>query len=323
MAFAELEASGSQQAPIELKLTWESEQKTQQQTISINPMEIEVVRPPVSRVAVVSYSILKDLGIPLIVGILAYLFQQALQERSKIQAVRNALLPTATTNAVKYLLPVAGSIRNLKRAVAEASSASSGSGRSEKQQEGFFYFVFTFKRMRDLLTVGGGFFFDNIPSEELADECWRAVRRRALEVFGSIDLSHTLDLMEGHETISLFFSQFPINKNILSGSLSPAQRAAVRVWEKFPSWVAVGPPNPDLEVLSVLGDVMQSESNRLFLGWYERVDRPSARDIEAWRQNLQAFQAAYPSYPNKLGEKLDNFVRSFPLWTRLLNRIWL
>ena len=311
MAFAELKSSGSpgkHPRPITVSVTWSLRGKSEQQSIKIQPAE---VAPHAPHWVVVVYSFLKDFGLPLLLGVLAYLFQQILQERSRVQSAHSTILPTATTNAVKYLLPVAAAIRNLRRVLAEAEGIPPDQPQWQaKQQEAFFYFVFLLKRMRDLNFVGGGFFLGDVSSEVLVAECWRAVHRRAIEHFGYLDLSHAQDLLEGHETFSLFLGQFEEPPN-------PAQTAARRVAGSFPDWSRATQSNADLQLLSVVSGILQFEANRLYLGWYEKVDSPDEATLGHWKAAIDAFQAAHPHILVDLDSKFDDYVKNFPWQVRV------
>jgi hypothetical protein len=305
MAFAELKSSGGRPKPIVAHVAWDRGGVPEERAITINPVEVV---PHAPRWTVVVYSLLKDFGLPLLLGILAYFFQQVLQERSRVQAARNAILPTATTNAVKYLLPAASAVWNLKRTVGEAALLEDENKQREKNREAFFYFVFLFKRMRDVSRVGGGFFLDDPSSEQLAAECWRGVLRRASSHFGYLDLSYVMDLMEGKETISQFLDQLQSTGE----TASLAQVAAHRAEKQFETWSRGGDLNPDLGLLKAMAEVLQIEADRLYLGWYEEVENPSVETLLRWKAAIQAFLDTYPDLQVDLAGKLEKYVKTLP-----------
>jgi hypothetical protein len=307
MAFAELKSSAKpdqEPAPITATVAWKLKGKTETLSVPIQPV---TVAPHAFHWVIVVYSLLKDLGLPLLLGVLAYLFQQILQERSRAESAHSTILPTATTNAIRYLLPAAAAIRNLRRVLVEAEVNPADRRQNQaKHQQAFFYFVFLLKRMRDMNSIGGGFFLADVSSEALVAECWRAIHRRAIDHFGYLDLSYTQDLMDAHETISLFLDQF-------GGRLNQAQIAALRVAEKFPEWSRDTERNADLKLLRVLAEILQVEANRLYLGWYEQVDSPDEKTLVHWKQAMEAFRETHSKTDgDRLLGKLDGYIKNLP-----------
>ncbi|MDP9120888.1 MAG: hypothetical protein M3O15_05875 [Acidobacteriota bacterium] len=294
MVFAEIKPSvhSGGPGPVTLRVTWQlAGQAPVTEAVKIPRVE---VAPHAYHGIVIAYALLKDLGLPLVLTILAFLFQQILHEGSRSESARNAMLPTATTNASKYFLPAASAARSLERVLKEAEALSPEPPDNPrwwaKHQEAFFYFLFMFKCMRDGNTVGGGFFFRDTLGENLAAGCWGAVYRRAIEHFGYLQLSHAQDLLEGHETISRFLDRLRSSDR----SLEPARQATRDVADGFLAWAGGGNGNPDRGLIQVLGEVLEYEANRLYLGWYDKVEIPSQETLARWKQVIEAFQAAYP-----------------------------
>ena len=301
MAFAELKSfglRGGTPRPLTARIAWTRNQKEESLRIQIQPVE---VAPHAPQWVVAVYSLLKDFGLPLLLGILAYFFQQIQQERSRAHEAHSAILPTATTNATNYMLPAAAASRNMRNMIEEAGQPNHPQWQ-EKQQQAFFYFVLLLKKMRDLNSVGGGFFFADVSSEVLAARCWRAVYRHAIEHFGYLNLSYTQDLLGEHHTISYFLDQF--NK-----PLNPAQAAARKVAENFPSWSA---DKSVLCLLDVLEELMQIEANRLHLGWYDKVDSPDETTLQRWAKAIRDFQNAHYQLSGDLATLLKNYIKDLP-----------
>jgi hypothetical protein len=312
MVFAELKTSGVNPDPIRAVFSWKVEGKRESHQIENHPAD---VAPHARQWVVEAYALFKDFGLPLLLGLLAYLFQHALQDRSRTQAAHNVILPTATANAIKFLLPVASGVRNLRRLLddAEASSALGAADLLHYRatlQESFFYFIFVLKRMRDLVTVGGGFFLKSLEVEGLVAECWRIFNRRVIDYFGYLDLSHTQDLMEGHETISQFFDQLETQ----DPSLASAQSAARRIAGVFPKWGKGGGSNPDVRLLVLVAEILQIEGNRLYLGWYEEVESPDFATLERWSATLRELPSGAA---DNLIPKLDRYVNTLSPRVRL------
>jgi hypothetical protein len=313
MAFAELKSAGSTKDKLTASIAWVAAGKAQEHSIRIDPVKV-ASRVPSGIVA--GYSLLKDLGLPLLLGVLAFFFQRSLYERSRVQTVRSALLPTATANAVHYLLPVSSAIGSLNKVTSDAAATEDIDKKILRWRQSFFYFAFLLKRMRDLGTEGGAIFLDNPSSEEIVVACWRAVQLRAIDCFGYLEVSHTMDLMVDHESFSLFMSQLPSFRDLLGKPPSSARIAAMQFRDKFWKLAAGGGLKADLEILGVMGEILQLEVNRLFLGWYEKLDFPSVKTFCGWKDACQAFQTTHPVYAGDLVEKLNNYIADYPWWKR-------
>ena len=309
MVFAELKSAASTKGQIKARLAWVADGKAREELAAIEPV---TVVPRIRSWVVASYSLLKDLALPLLVGVLAFIFQRSLQERTRVQTVRNAILPTATANAVNYLLPVTSTIQTLRKFTKEAAEATDAQEKALKWQQSFFYFVFLLKRMRDQLLKGGAIFLEDTDSEGIVVQCWAAVYFHAVESFGYLELSHAVDLMEDHESFSLFMDQLHGLQDLLGPRPSGDRIAAMRFRTKFLTLTAAGDFNTDLGVLGVMEEILRLEINRLFLGWYERIDHPSANDFSAWKNAISAFDAAHPEHAAGLAEKLERYIAAFP-----------
>jgi hypothetical protein len=239
-----------------------------------------------------------------LLGILAFAFQHIIQERSREQSTRNALLSTATTNAVQYLLPISTAVEGLR------------SHTKDSVDRGFFYFVFALKRMRDLSSSGGGFFFEDTRSKELPNQCWSVVFGRLVKGFGYVDLSYAMDLMEKRETVSKFLRLLEPPK----GVPNEAQLALMRVHECFMAWSKDIASDLDLGLLGIMSEVIQFEANRLYLGWYKEVPSPSLETLHGWQGAIVAFAAVDSARAKGLLEKLDSYVKTLPWPVR--SRFW-
>jgi hypothetical protein len=107
--------------------SWQTSGGAQRQgAVEIGP--IQVAHRPASPLAVTStaiYTFFKDLGLPLVLVLLAYLFQQLQHEQARLEETRHFerehreetrqfFLARATDNAVRYLLPLVGAATSLQ-----------------------------------------------------------------------------------------------------------------------------------------------------------------------------------------------------------------
>ena len=236
---------------------------------------IDVAEPP-WRFSAAIYSLLKDLALPVLLGLLAFSLQQSLQDRARTQAVRQALTPRATENALRYLAPIGFASLNLQRAIEKTRDPT----------EAFFYLVFVIKKMRDVSQADGGIVLGSLESENFTASCWAIFLARVKERYGYMDVSHAVDLMEDHESISQFYSALRDSPK----AIRPVRKAAVlRFQQKYLKDFADGNLGPHLPpVLQIMAKVLLPEINWLHRGWYE--DKELKEDLKVPTDSIKKWQ---------------------------------
>lgn len=63
-----------------------------------------------------------------------------------------------------------------------------------------------------------------------------------------------------------------------------------------------------------MADVIQIETNRLYLGWYEQVENPTPEQLVRWEGAIRDFQRDHPGLGVDLARKLKEYVKTLP-WT--------
>jgi hypothetical protein len=269
-----------------------------------------VAEPP-RRFSAAIYSVLKDLALPVLLGILAFGFQHSLQERARAQAVRQALIPRATENVVRYLLPIVSAVSSLQKAVTNGETTAA-----------FFYLVFVLKRMRDLTTAGGGIVLGNLASERFPMDCWGIFFARMKQRYGYMDLSHTMDLMTDHESISQFCTALldapEATRAVRTAAVLRFQQEYLKDFakENFGSQLL-------LPILQIMAKVFEVEGNWLHRGWYEDEELNEELKVPTDKWRLTITNADLGAKAKLLLEsitKYETVLLKRQLWYR---RLWI
>jgi hypothetical protein len=275
MVLAELKLAGSAKPEAtSARVSW---QESGRECRSDVPFGLIDVVEPSWRFSAAIYSVLKDLALPVLLGLLAFSLQRSLQDSARAQAVRQSLTPRATENALRYLAPIDNAALSLSRAVVKDRDSTSA----------FFYLVFVLKTMRDLLTDGGGIVLSSLESEKFTVECWGTFFAHVKHRYGYMDASHVTDLMVDHESISQFCSALLDSPE---ATRAVRRAAALRFEEKYLKSFADGSLMSQLlPVLQIMAAVFQVEINWLHLGWYENEELKEEElkvPIAKWRHTI-------------------------------------
>ncbi|HTG31783.1 MAG TPA: hypothetical protein VLB76_02540 [Thermoanaerobaculia bacterium] len=229
------------------------------------------------------YTFFKDLGLSIVLALLAYAFQRLQQERSRAQDTYNLFLTKATDNAIQYFLPIIGGANGLREQVRKLRA---GADPAEPLSRGFYYALYFIKRMRELTLKGGAFLLPDLYGEQLIQHCWIVFYGQAVQYLGYREISRVLDILEPQETLTSFEEKLRPHGLIGGGKIPPAVIAQMRTG--FASWVT-GPDFANIKIeLSFLAVVLQYETNRLYGPWYREEDRRSRTDLEQLATDLSS-----------------------------------
>ncbi|MFL6231596.1 MAG: hypothetical protein ACJ76N_00515 [Thermoanaerobaculia bacterium] len=286
-------------------IEWTEPGKGQTQTaVSIGPIQVTESSSGLLSGSEAVYTFFKDLGLSIVLALLAYAFQRLQQERSRTQDTRNLFLTKATDNAAQYFLPIIGRTESLLDQVAKLRTSQPGHDYTEHLNRGFYYALYLLKRMRDLSLRGGAFFLTDILGEQLISYCWGLFYVQAVQHLGYRELSRVLDLMEPHETLSSFEEKLRPRGVFSGGRIPPTVIDTMK--EGFRSW-ATGPDFPNIEKeLSFFKVALQYETNRLYLPWYQAEDRDSRVSLEQLAEDLKK------SFPAEQVTSLEEYLAGLP-----------
>jgi hypothetical protein len=291
---AELSPSGSELGSVITGVfAWQAPDGAQKLgAVEIGPIQVVEQRVSFGTVmADAGYSFVKDLGLPLVVGFLAYYFQQTHQERARRDEIRRSFLERATDNAVHYLLPLVQAAQSLQ-SQAEKLRLHRQAAVRDDWRTGLYYMVLFLKRVRDLAFKGGGFMLEDTRGEVVLQLSGNLVFERARDRLGYFEISLAQDLMEGHESVTQFWAQAASRQRSLFGGTGTRQQAIARLEDSFKDWVLTTFAEND-DLLSIYSDVLLFEINWLFAPWYESATL-KAPDLAIRQNRLADAVAAAP-----------------------------
>lgn len=255
--------------------------------------------------------LLKDLALPIVVGILGYLFQRRLQqqeqnrrdrekeieekrqeqerERTQLAETWNKMLPQSHEYAAKYYMPLEGAVSSAVRFMElYKQNKSTRDGR-----RAFYYWLLMERRMRHLVRSVGGFYFKDRTGEELSASSFEGYDRLCVADDENTlrDINRILDKMDRDETLNQFLEK-------LDGSTEiDAFVVFQRAYERFKNWLLSERSRDALGYLKVFRAIVEYEMNRPYEHWYARREKLQV-DAEVRTLLLQLADEIARKYPS-------------------------
>ncbi len=258
--------------------------------ISVGPVEIST--PSRERIALFmrrAYSVGKDLTLPLLLAILAYLFQKnqkeletresnardaretresnARDERDRRQQVWNSQLPRLHENAERHYMPMARSMRVLLSRV-NALPGDPQKRTEEEMGQCLYYFLLVLRRWKHLRDKRGAVFFKDREGEKLVQLAWWVFNWHVEQTF-------TVSLRDRALKEIAIAEEF----DAFQGKLGTSD-SLKKCREIFGDWSARSNDFPKcMALLKLLRETLSFETNRPFDGhWYSS---PAEFEVEA------------------------------------------
>lgn len=258
-------------------IEWRSaENVTSQAAFAAGPIRIE--KPKRAADAIVAgeaiYNSVKDLALPLVLAIAAYLFQRAQAKESARAALRREFLVKFQAGA-GYLIHVCSALLALRRDVRLARD------RLKEGAEGFeplamkslSYYLSMRKRMERVTTEGGGVLLGTRAGEDFVGSCWSHIVQGMREQLGRLEPSIVLGASKAGEFLPLLSKKHDAEdlKSIRDDTL---QRLKGRDFSKVPS-------DNELEIVEALESALSKKQDR------EDLERARDHLLERWESWLR------------------------------------
>lgn len=249
------------------------------------------------------YEFFKDLGLPIALGLLAYLFQRLQAVRARRDQTYDSMLPRAHENAVRYLIPMTVMAGMIDRAVGAAERAEAAGKTADRElawRRAFYYLLLLLKNNATLLERGGGYFLTSLEGENVGTSCWNALFRRVVQRLDYAALYKILDGFELEDSMTRFEDRFCIrNRSTLGSSLPSPPPVFTPVFTQarkaFREWLGEDGFHDEIRrLLRLYSHVILFEVNRLYHLWYAEPDREGEErllaEIDAipWASSLPA-----------------------------------
>jgi hypothetical protein len=261
------------------------------------PLGTLVVRrpPPVWRGPAESvYQVVKDLGLPIALGLLAYLYQRLQQARSEAsqaerdrqqarEEVRGALFKRVHQSSILNYMPIVSEVMGLTGTAPKVREDPPGELLHARKSLAFFLNLRL--RMRELMEKEGGLFLGRRIGEEFVQRCWsvtlyRGRRRLGPEEFDAVVA--TVDL----ERVPVLLN--PVAERVGSETASgwALKELLADQLGRWSRWMRAEESELDLAVWNAFAAAIEFESNLLYDLWYEERDAPPSAVVAALRGAL-------------------------------------
>ncbi|MFN8096450.1 MAG: hypothetical protein U0599_30270 [Vicinamibacteria bacterium] len=274
--------------------------------LSVGPATVSAPPTLAAVVPEALYGFFKDVGLTLMLGVLALLFQAYQQRRAQVQETWSVVFPRAHETAVKYLLPIVGAASGLVRQVDEAldGQRSVESARLARRRA-LFNLVDLFRSLQRLGNEAGGYVLSDTRGEEFLYQCWASVRKRLESALGFETILRVLHATKGVATLVEFESQ------VARPAVGWEDADFAELRGRFEAWLAGVTVDVDRQIIDVYRTALEHEANTVYERWYPtgQVARQAAdvaREVEALRARLAAageektLQVALEAYLERL-----------------------
>jgi hypothetical protein len=257
-------------------LSWTNLKKVES-SLSVPLGEIQSTRwwaEPLSK----AVNTIKDLALPILLGLLAYLYQrlektrdqarsdqesareQVRQEqdrlRTQLAETWSKMLPESHRLATRFYMPIEAALQGVLQFVESRQT----------DQRSYFYLVLFERRMRHLLKSAGGFYFKDRVGEKLAIHCYQTYRN--LYYYQDSDKLKRLGAMLDHVSVGETWASF--SKKVSENG--PAKQPLEDAWNDFGEWLNAGKHVQAMPFLKTFRAVLSYEMNRPYEYWYGRRD---------------------------------------------------
>jgi len=239
---------------------------------------------------------LKDLALPIMLAVLAYLFkkwedarqeehdiaetnreqarQKAERERQQLLQTWNNMLPISHEDATKYYMPLGSAVRSTLEAFERCQTALDKTPPelprgSAGSKHALYYLLVTLRRCRSIADERGGFYFKDRVGEKLAALCIEQfIRLYARDIpLVAESISQVLNGIEPQENLGTFI---PKLDESLAGAKAtpPVEDAQCRVYNQFFDWLSTAEFRQTIPLLKALRPILDFEMNKPYEFWY-------------------------------------------------------
>ena len=230
--------------------------------IQIEPLTIEnTAERRKSAITDAIKSFFTDLGLPLVLAVLAYFLKKYEEERERsskaaeehgqqIQQTWTLMLPKMHQNAERHYMPISGDARSVHDYHASGDIDVT-----------FFFFLLFLSEMRRMINRIGGFYFKHRSGEDMAHRLWAILLMRADNVFGRREREHAQVVVKPSDTFEMFSSGI---------GATDARIVAMRSTFRQPSTQAYFAV--DAVLCEMLSSIVGFELNCAYEFWYGRPE---------------------------------------------------
>lgn len=268
----------------------------------------------------------KDLALPLLLALLAYLFKQwddaRERERQKAESQRqqllqtwNKMLPVSHGDATRYYMPLASAIRESFKSFKKCQEAIKPGPQklpadSPLVKLSLYYFLLTMRRFRSISRERGGLYFKDRTGEKIASLCVSEMFRLYLREVPDL-LQHTGVVLSSIKPFEVYGEFVPL----LDSSIAPTkartdlQEALFQVHTEFHAWISTSEFCDVVPLLKSLLTVLDFEMNRPYEFWYPKAQKERLKleddvkkTLTSFAERLKKEDDQYKSLPQDLAD---------------------
>lgn len=244
------------------------------------------------------YAVVKDFTLPVVLAVLAYLFQrhqssrdeQAAEDREvreTRQQIWSSQIPRFRIYTEKYYLPIVSAIRHLREDFESFKAAGETERNGDSGIKLLFHTLLVIRRMRSLRDEQGGVFFKVRLAELVVQQAWWLLNAHIEENFGFDRRDHVLVLMTSDQPYHRF------------REISESETVLEELRIVLLHWVSNGDDFARcLDLAHIMLAVFGFEANRVLDEyWYGTPDEFEGRPVDKYE---------FPDEPREKIEKLKN-----------------
>jgi len=268
----------------------------------------------------------KDLAIPILLVVLAYIFKQwedarerdrqaTESERQQLLQTWNKMLPVSHSDATKYYMPLAAAIKEsykfFKKCLeAIKPAAQSLPANSPLVKQSLYYFLLTMRRFRSMSSERGGLYFKDRTGERISSLCVSEMFRLYLRTVPDL-LRHTSVVLSHIKPFEIYGEFIPVLESSLAATAprTPLQESLLEVHKEFHIWISTSEFGEIVPLLKALLTVLEFEMNRPYEFWYPKAqkERLNLEDdvkkiLEGLAERAKVDDDQYKSLPVDLAE---------------------
>jgi hypothetical protein len=257
--------------------------------VHLGPVELRAARSVLVTLLGSFYDFFKDLGLPITLILVTYLFQrlhrdreedfqETQKRRDQVHETWQTLLPRAHENAVRYLMPMSVMARQAARQIASYRRDPSD---EIALRRAFYYLIILLRRNLELLDQGGGYFFPSRAGEALAVGCWNAILARVAARLGYEKICHLLDRIKISDSLARFEKHFESAVWPYGGQPPATQCDEVfsATRDSFRAWIGEAEIDDLCDLLNLYDLITGQEVNRLYEEWYEEPEKSYMEEL--------------------------------------------
>jgi len=271
----------------------------------------------------------KDLGIPLLLVLLAYLVkkweegrehrrQKAESDRQQLLQTWNQMLPVSHKDATKYNMPfnsaLGGAVGHFKACLKAQDAGNPAPSMADGTvKNAFYYFLLSLRRYRSLYDDRGGFYFKDRTGERITAYCLdRMFALYVRQEAGLFEItSRAISTLQPHEKAGVFMPR--LEACLANAATTPIENDLYCAYEGFLAWIPTDEFRQVVPLLDALNQVLDFEINKPYEFWYPQDQKERLKLDKDMRDAIlttaKLAERAQPQKFAKFAEEVNEYFK--------------